>query len=91
MWCATFFNPEAAVAYPLWGLSNNCDTSATKKDLAIKFTDSKKSITDMCEALIDCGYVPDYRKTGGAPNNNWMLAIMVILVLLTLVVATADY
>lgn len=57
MWFATFFNAEAKATFPMWGLSMNCDNSATRADLAIDFIDCKKSVHDMCEALIDCGYV----------------------------------
>lgn len=62
MWFAKFFNAEAKATYPMWGQSMVCDNSATKTDLGIEFIDVKTSIHDMCEALIETGYVKDKRK-----------------------------
>jgi len=58
-WALKFVNSEMAAIWPMWGKTFEADNSATTADLNVNFRDPEESVLDMCEALIQTGYIAD--------------------------------
>jgi len=57
----SIFLKELRVIMPMWGVEKTFKNDETKEILGIEFIDSKRSIQEMAETLIDTGYITDKR------------------------------
>mmetsp|Transcript_6562 Transcript_6562/g.10548 ORF Transcript_6562/g.10548 Transcript_6562/m.10548 type:complete len:140 (-) Transcript_6562:49-468(-) len=61
-WFGSLFRDDMKLMVKMWNIDLEIDPIQTREVLGIEFTDLKKSILDMAESMIDCGYLPDKRK-----------------------------